>query len=344
MQNKITTGGDLLNERGELNEAGYATTLIKDYKRDKVKAGKLRIKEWDYYLIYNKDYAVAFTIADNAYMGLNSFSLIDFNKPHEDTKSFMTFMPRGKVGLPATSKIGDVSVEKKGYSFTFLNDGKTRIIKVTIDKFVDGKSIDAEFTLTNEPKDSMVIMTPFAEKKTAFYYNQKIIGFKAKGRVRFGEDEIVFDSKNTRGMLDWGRGVWTYKNTWYWGAANGVVGSKEIGFNIGYGFGDTSKASENMVFVNGVAHKLDRVTFNIPTDEKGKDDYLSPWTFSSNDGRFEMNFSPIIDRHSNTDAIVIGSNQHQVFGLFSGTIVLDNGEKLKLKDFLGFAEKVKNKW
>ena len=59
-------------------------------------------------------------------------------------------------------------------------------------------------------------------------------------------------------------GVWTYKNTWYWGAGAGVVKGNEIGFNIGYGFGDTSNATENMVFYNGKAHKLEDVKFNIP--------------------------------------------------------------------------------
>ena len=96
-------------------------------------------------------------------------------------------------------------------------------------------------------------------------------------------------------VLDWGRGVWTYDNTWYWGSASGIVGGHTFGFNIGYGFGDTSAASENMLFYDGIAHKLSQVRFNIPLKD-GKEDYLSPWTFSSDDGRFEMRFVPILDR------------------------------------------------
>jgi hypothetical protein len=33
-----------------------------------------------------------------------------------------------------------------------------------------------------------------------------------------------------------------------------------------------------------------------------------------------------------------------VFGYFSGTAVLDDGKRLQIKDLLGFAEKVENKW
>ena len=57
-----------------------------------------------------------------------------------------------------------------------------------------------------------------------------------------------------------------------------------------------------------------------------------------------MDFSPIIDRKSKTNIGIICSDQHQVFGKFNGTIILDDGSKLILKDFIGFAEKVYNKW
>jgi len=92
-----------------------------------------------------------------------------------------------------------------------------------------------------------------------------------------------------------------------------------------------------------MAHKLSQVTFHIPTKD-GKDDFLSPWKFTSDDGRFEMDFEPVMDRAANTDFVILGSNQHQVFGKFTGTCILDDGTKVEIKDLLGFAEKVANKW
>lgn len=342
MQNKLTKKGPLLDENGHLVECGYATKLIKTYDRKAIKARKCRIKEWDYYLIYNNDYAVALTIDDNSYMGLDSVSLIDFKTATETTKSFMAFMTKGKKNFPATSAKGDVASGNKKYSLEFLNDGKTRVLKFYVKNFQKNTNFSGVLTLTDEPEDSMVIATPFAEKKTAFYYNQKIVGLKVAGYVQLGSERIEFD-ENARGILDWGRGVWTYKNTWYWGSAAGVVKGHEVGFNIGYGFGDTSAASENMLFYDGKAHKIEEVSFNIPK-HGGKDDFMSAWTFTSSDGRFEMEFEPIINRHSNANVVVISSNQNQVFGKFTGTMILDDGTKVKLKDFVGFAEKVQNRW
>ena len=112
-----------------------------------------------------------------------------------------------------------------------------------------------------------------------------------------------------------------------------------FGFNIGYGFGDTSAASENMAFYANKCHKLDQVAFNIPADS-----FTKPWTFGSNDGRFEMDFVPVIDRYAKMNAVVISSVQHQVFGRFTGRVVLEDGSVLEIRDLMGFAEKVSNTW
>ena len=57
-----------------------------------------------------------------------------------------------------------------------------------------------------------------------------------------------------------------------------------------------------------------------------------------------MEFKPIINRASKTDVGIICSDQNQIFGLFTGTMILDDGTKVEIKDFLGFAERVFNKW
>ncbi len=66
--------------------------------------------------------------------------------------------------------------------------------------------------------------------------------------------------------------------------------------------------------------------------------------FYDNEGRLQLNFYPIIDRKDITDIGVIASYQHQVFGKFNGTVVLNDGTELKIIDKTGFAEKVYNKW
>jgi hypothetical protein len=339
MQHEITQNGPLLNAKGQIREPGWARSLLLDYDRKKIKAPRNRIKEWDYYAILNDKFGIAFTIADNGYMGFISITLFDFTKKTEITKSIMTPFPLGKFDMPNTSKEGDVRYISKDVFLTFENASEERIIDVAIDNFANGLPLKGEIVLTKNPDhDSMVIATPF-EKKGRFYYNQKINNMRAKGKITYDGRELDFGKTPSYGVLDWGRGVWTYQNTWYWGSASGCLNGEPFGFNIGYGFGDTSAASENVLFYKGKAHKLDEVLFLIPDDS-----FLKPWTFISTDKRFEMTFDPILDRHSNTNALLIQSNQHQVFGYFSGKAVLDDGAELVLNKFFGFAEKVFNRW
>ena len=343
MQHEITTAIPLLDRQGNLTEAGFAKRLLPVYNRADVKGGFARLKEWDYYYVGNNCFGVALTIADNSYMGLDSVSFLWFGEqPWQITKSPMRIFPMGKTNLPSTSAAGLSTISGKGYQLTFDVKNGCRKLSAHMEDFKAGQSIDINVTLTREPEESIVICTPF-NKDGHFYYNQKINCMRAEGTVKLGDETFTFRPEDSFGVLDWGRGVWTYHNTWYWGSASGLVDGVDIGFNIGYGFGDTSAASENMLFYNGKAHKLSQVSFEIPM-KNGKEDYLKPWKFTSDDGRFELDFVPVIDRASCTDFKVLKSDQHQVFGRFSGTVLLDDGTPVQLRDLFGFAEKVENKW
>ena len=99
-----------------------------------------------------------------------------------------------------------------------------------------------------------------------------------------------------------------------------------------------------MLFCDGKAHKLEDVCFLIPKDGFGKERWTDTWRITSPDGRVQLVFEPVLDRASDTNVGIIESDQHQVFGNFSGTVTLDGGKKVQLKNFPGFAEKVHNRW
>ena len=336
---EVTNVQLLLDEKGELREPGWSRSLVQKYRRDDIKAPAFRIKEWDYYLVLGRGFGAAFTISDDGYIGLQSVSLLVFgDEPWEHTETVLNAFPMGKLRLPNDSSYGTTKYSDKRLQMSFEVKYQTRHLKCHFENFMDGKPLDAEIVLEQPPMDSMVIATPWPEKH-AFYYNQKINCMRASGYVSFDGKKYRFDPLADFGTLDWGRGVWTYDNTWFWGSGNADVDGNSFGWNIGYGFGDTSAASENMLFWNGKAHKLDDVEFVMP--ENG---YMDTWKFTSSDGRFEMTFEPVLDRAACLDYKVIVSDQHQVFGKMSGKAVLDDGTEINIKDVMCFAEKVHNKY
>ncbi len=336
---QVKEGLPLLKEDGSLREPGWSRGLVQVYDRRKIKASKWRIKEWDYYLVLNEDFAGAFTLSDIGYIGLQSVSLLNFKEGWEHTESIINPFPFGKMDFPPDSSSGVTRYEDKRLKMQFEAEAGLRRISCHFKRFHQGKDFTCELELHQPEMDSMVIATPWAGKKTAFYYNQKINCMPASGQMSFDGQSYAFDPGTDFGILDWGRGVWTYNNRWYWGSGNQRIDGKAFGFNIGYGFGDTRAASENMLFYEGTGHKLDDVTFHF-----NPDNYMEAWRFSSSDGRFEMNFQPIMDRYARTNALVIGTEQHQVFGRMQGKAVLDDGRVLEIRDLLCFAEDVHNRY
>lgn len=268
-----------------------------------------------------------------------SVSLLEFKEGWSHTETVLTPFPMGKFRMALHSDDGNAHFQNKKLKLKYKTAPGKRGILCHFKDFYQGKDLHVKLKLRQPEMDTMCIATLWREKPTAFYYNQKINCMRASGTVVYGDKTYHFDPDTDFGTLDWGRGVWTYDNTWYWGSGNGIVEGKPFGFNLGYGFSDRSSASENILFYDGVAHKLDDVTFHIPADS-----YTSPWRISSSDGRFEADFLPILDRAAKLDVKVICSDQHQVFGRMNGRATLDDGRVLQIKDLLCFAEKVHNRY
>ena len=105
---EVTKKQELLNAQGNIAEPGWSRTQLQSYKRKAIRAPKFRIKEWDYYLVLNQNFATAFTISDDGYVGLQSVSFLDFTKPAEHTETILDAFPMGKLHMPENSSNGDV--------------------------------------------------------------------------------------------------------------------------------------------------------------------------------------------------------------------------------------------
>ncbi len=368
-QTEITEPRDLLDERGRITREGWARYPYWRYDRNQIRASALRIKEWDYYAIIadrrdeadgerktdsaggadrrdrpnHSSFGLTITMSDLGYAGLFAVCFLDFQRRYCHQVGTSRVMPLGRTGFPSDPEDGTVTYRDRTLELVVAGGRGERTITFKAPGLRDGRGeegLQGEIRLEQPPElESMTIATSWAEKRTAFYYNRKINCMPASGGFTIGGNRYEYSRSSDFGTLDWGRGVWTYRNRWYWGSASGNLEGVPFGFNIGYGFSDRSPASENTLFYRGRAHKIGEVTFHYDPA-----DYLKPWRFTSSDTRLEMSFQPILDRTSETNLGIIRSSQHQVFGRFSGTAVLDDGTRLAVKDLLGFAEDVYNRW
>lgn len=352
MQHEVTKQQKLLDKNGFIKEPGFARNLVWEYNREDIHAPKFRIKEWDYYLVGNGDFAVAFTLSDLGYLGMVSVSLLNLKEGWEKTNTVLDPLPMGGYKLGRHSDNGNARFKNQKVHLAYKTEagenGKPakRYILCRYPNFYNGMDFEAKICLTQPDMESMCIATPWKEKPTAFYYNQKIACMPAKGYAKLGDEVFAFSPEKDFGVLDWGRGVWTYDNVWYWGIASGELNGVPFGFNLGYGFSDRSSATENVVYYDGKVHKLEIVDFGIPKCGTGEFDYayMEPWQVTSSDGRFEGVMTPVLDRQANIDVKVIASIQHQVFGRFTGKVVLDDGKVLEVNDFPCAVEVIRNRY
>lgn len=344
-QLEITKPLELLDPQGQITTEGWARQPYWNYRREAIRASKWRIKEWDYFSVLSpgQNFGVTLTMSDLGYLGVFAICFLDFERRYFNQIETFSVFPLGKTGFPEGSDEGLIRFEDKKLFLEFrYTQGKRNLVFYAPGlKNADGeRGIHGSVTLEQPAHlESMNIATSWAENRRAFYHNRKINCLPTSGEFSIGTRKYVFNPAEDFGALDWGRGNWTFKNRWYWGSASARIGSQSLGWNIGYGFSDRTPATENMLFVDGIVHKLADVTFHIDTR-----DYLKPWRFSSSDQRFEMQFAPLIDRKANINLGLAKSIQHQVFGHFTGTVVLDDGTPIAVDRLLGFAEDVLNWW
>ena len=338
MQREITSNQTLLDEKGALIQPGFAKKMLFEYNRERINAGPFSLKEWDFYQIISSDTVLQLTIGHVSYVA--SFSVMLFNIQSGEKKSFtrMKPLPLCSINMPRNPEKPNVlEVHGKDYQMRFDTRSTERLLIVQAEDKKLGK-IDIDLTLHNDPEnEKLVIATPFF-KKNQFYLNYKESYYGMSGRVTVG-DMRMSPGPNDTALMDWGRGVWPFQHEWFWGNGAGFVGGEHFGFNIGWGFGDLQYATENMFFWNGKAYKLDQL--DVERDER---DYMQPWHFKDRDGLFDFTMTPVYDRYTENNMLVINTHCHQIFGRYNGTAVLPDGKTIEVKDLIAFCEHAENRW
>ncbi len=343
-QHEVKKEIELLNKDGLLNEVGWARRPYWKYSRDAMHASKMSIKEWDYFAIYSHkhQFFLTTTFSDLGYVGLFAIAFIDMKTGNWRQQDALKPLPLGRLGLPPHSDDYQVAYSNKNLRIAYSKrDERRRILcGAPFIELQASKGLEADLTVVQPLKmESINIATSWPENRKAFYYNQKINCMGVSGTVRLGDTTFELTPDEAVGTLDWGRGRWTYQNRWYWASASGFKDSVPIGFNLGYGFSDRSEVSENALFYDNKIHKIDQIEFHI--SEEG---YEKPWKVTSNDKRIHLTFTPVADRATESNYLIIKSVQHQVFGHFDGYMVLDDGIEVPIEHLAGFAEDVFNRF
>ncbi len=341
-QNEYTEGTPLLSGEGHLLARGWARRNVFDYDRDRVKH-PLRRKEWDFYQISDGKLMLQLSFANISLGGYASLVLVDLHSGETLVSSMAPFLDgRKRYLLP---KRGDVP-----------NDVHFRIGKASFDahtgdllrtlRFENGNvSCRAEMDILPE-QENITTVLPFDGRPDCYFMTTKQNCMPCEAEIRCGENTWTLRRAQSFCVLDWGRVCTPYSLVWYWGNGSGRVtdakGKEHLfGFEITWGIGSEDDATETCLFWDGKAHKIAGVDVeSFPKPDR----YMEPWRFTSEDERFCLTMEPFYDHHTDLNIGVMRMHSHQVHGLWSGTVTLDDGETVEIRDFYAFCEYVENRW
>lgn len=357
-QKEYTGPTKLLSDDGTLLSPGWARHMVFDYDRTKSKPS-MRKKEWDFYQISNGKYMVQISFANISIGGYVSAALVNLREPDKNKKhgagtvaAPMTLFLGGKdkYVLPANGekpnnvKFTINAIGKSEFEFDTKENSRTLYYKST----ADGKEVECNFRMDiPEGLENITTVLPFKNHPTRYFMTMKQNCMPCSGTFRWGDEVFEFSKEDTFCALDWGRVNTPHQLVWYWGNGSSYVydenGNKHLfGFEITWGIGDESKATETCIFYDGKAHKFGAVDVEVfPKPDK----FSEPWHFVSEDGRFDFTMKPFYDHHSDTNVLnMLRMHTHQVHGLWTGTAILDDGTKVEIEDMYAFCEYVENKW
>ena len=341
-QTEYTESIQLLDSEGTLLTPGWARHNVFEYDRYSVKAQNRR-KEWDFYQISNGKYMVQLSFANISLGGYVSAAIVDLVAGKPIANGMSLFLGgKDKYVLPPKGDVpNEVKMSFGGAQFEFITKETERTL------WFKRGDIECRFQMDIMPGlENITTVLPFDGFKDRYFMTTKQNCMPCEGTYRKGGTVYSFTKDDTFCTLDWGRVCTPYSLVWYWGNGSTYLtdaeGNKHIfGFEITWGIGNESNATETCMFYDGKAHKfgaIDVETFPKP------DKYMQPWHFVSEDGRFDMTMTPFYDHHADTNALVMRMHSHQVHGKWNGKAVLDDGTVLEIKDMYAFCEYVENRW
>ena len=297
-------------------------------------------KRWNYWAFTTETHMFSATISNLDYAGLAFVYLIDFEAGTVEEKTVVTPLGRG-CRLPETVD-AELRFEHPRLSIAMLREGSAVRVRVLADEF-GGRSLSADLLArTPAAHETLGVVIPWSDRE--FQYTAKQNCLPAEGEVALAgasPARISFAGPQSFACLDFGRGVWPRRITWNWGAASGRQGGQVVGLNLGGRWTDGTGMTENALCIDG---RLSKVSEPLEWDY-ARADFMRPWRIRApQSGSVDLRFTPFLDRVARTNAVVIRSEVHQLFGHYDGEIRDGAGRSIPIAGLLGWAEEHIARW
>ena len=162
----------------------------------------LRIKEWDFYQVSDREKCLQFTFGHASYAGQAGIMLFDFRngKMIADINKIIPF-PFGRLYLPESAETdSDIAYDKQGVHLRFKTERAAHAFSLFL------RPILKPTSRWNAPCHFLPSFRRHFGNRPHVYYNQKINCMTARGRAVY-KGRGTHSAKTHFGLLDWAAGV-----------------------------------------------------------------------------------------------------------------------------------------
>ncbi len=115
----------------------------------------------------------------------------------------------------------------------------------------------------------------------------------------------------------------------------GRIDGRMVSFQLGNPLSnDDSRYNDNVLFVEGKVYPLPPIKITRPYGVAGE------WVIQDTESMVDLVFTPISDSPRQLSAFIVRTDYHTVYGLYEGTLLSGDGEKIVLRGFPGIGKKV----
>ncbi|HXC53311.1 MAG TPA: DUF2804 domain-containing protein [Candidatus Limnocylindrales bacterium] len=339
MNGEISAPVDLCTGSGSLNPDAVGWSR-RPLHRCNLSGNRFRKKRWNYWAIQTERFFFAAGIADLDYAANAFVYLVDLRRKAVIEQNVVAPFGRGATFGETVDSPALFRSRRLTFSQAREQDEDAFSILITCDRFDGGDRLSAAVrVIYPEDFETLGVAVPIDHQH--FQYTSKHVAVPMAGRVRIGRNEIPFEGIDAFATFDFGRGVWPRRTSWNWGAASGYVDEANIGINLGGKWTDGTGTTENAVFVNG---RLIKIHEDLEWSYNELN-FLEQWRVRAPlSGDVDLLFEPIVERQKLTDAVLVRSRVHQVFGIWSGTVRGETGETIEIPYLFGWAEEHHALW
>ena len=294
-----------------------------------------RIKEWESFIIQDDRFFLQARLCNLKYYR-TAFVLM-YNKQTKERLEFRKAIPGWGWRLPRF--LDNSSVDSRSLGFFFRThswlDAERIMLELNIEPTRRRPAFTAHavFDLAAGATTPMAVSLLFSERRNMYAYKALTA---VRGNVVSGGQHIHFDPAKTSGLFCDFKGYYPYRMRCTWCTGMGFDGqNRRFGFTLAENQAkETYRNNENALWIDG------RLTPLPPVKITRSGDWEPEWIIQDMEGMVDLVFTPKEPQHAASHWIVTRSDYENPLGVFNGTLVSADGEKLPVDDVWGTSEKL----